>query len=217
MKLTLEIVGLVDLLVQAVMLEHEQHGTLCLLESVVEVDGADQGLQGVAHHGIVNVLAAHFGLDEVMQPHVLAKQVQILAVHNAALTLGQLALLRLRKRAVEVVGHRHVQHDIAQKFEAFIAFQARLVPVQHGGVCQRLIVRAALSNPESKFSAHQGANVCIRALLGGPSQTLPQPNHERALNTTEALWPPKPKVLLKAARTSRFWALFNVKFSLLSS
>ena len=120
----------------------------------------------------MDVLAAHFGLDEVMQPHVLAQQVQVLAVHNAALSLGQLALLRLWKRAVEVVGHGHVQHDIAQKFETLVALQARLVPVQHGGMGQRLVVRAALSNPQSKFSAHQGANVCIRALLGGPSQTV---------------------------------------------
>ena len=38
MQLTLEIVRLVDLLVQAIMLEHEQHGTLGFLETVVEVD-----------------------------------------------------------------------------------------------------------------------------------------------------------------------------------
>ena len=217
MQLALEVVRFVDLLVQAIVLEHEQHCTLGFLETVVEVDRPDQRLQGVAHHGIVDVFPAHFGLDQVMQPHVLAQQVQVLAVHNAALSLGQLALLRVWKRAVEVVGHGHVQHDIAQKFKTLVALQTGLVPVQHGRMGQRLVVRASLSDPQAKLTAHQRANVRIGALLGGPSQTLPKPDHERALNTTEALWPPKPKVLLKAARTSRFWALFNVKFSLLSS
>ena len=217
MQLALEVVRFVDLLVQAVVLEHEQHGALGLFESVVQIDGPDQGFQGIAHHGIVNVFPAHFGLNQVVQPHVLAQQVQVLAVHNAALALGQLAFLCVREHAVEVVGHGHVQHDISQKFKSFIALQTGLVPVQHRRMGQGLVVGASLSHPQAKLSAHQGANVRIGALLGGPSQTLPKPNHERALNTTEALWPPKPKVLLNAARTSRFWALFSVKFSLLSS
>ena len=208
-KLALEVPRFVDLVFQTVALQHGQQGVPRFVKSVVEVDCADQGLERVPHHGVVDVFAPHFGLDEVVQAHLLAQQIEVLPVDDAAFPLGQLAFLGFWKIPVEVVGHRHVQHHIAQKFEALVALQARLVPIEHGTVRARFVVGTSVSRPgaQPKFATHKGRDVFVRPRLGNLSQPLQdRTDHERALNTTDALWPPKPNVLLNAARTSRFSA-----------
>ena len=208
-KLALEVPRLVDLVLQAVALQHGQQRVPCFVEAVVEVDRSDQGLKRVSHHGVMDVFTTHFGLDEVVQAHFLAQQIEVLAVDDAAFPLGQLALLGFRKIPVEVMGHRHVQHHIAQKLESFVALQACLVAVKHGTVRARFLIGTAVPGPcaQPKFATHQGRDVFVRPRLGNLSQPLQDgTNHERALNTTDALWPPKPNVLLNAARTSRFSA-----------
>ena len=170
-QLAFEVTRLVHLLVQAIVLQHEQNSTLGFLVPVVQINGPNQGLKGIAYHGVMDVLPAHFGPNQMLQPHVFAEQIQVFAVHNAALSLRELALLGLSKIVVEVIGHGHVQHHIAQKLQTFIALQPCLVSIQHGTVGAGLVVHFSLTDTESKLTSHQGGNVGVGTRLGDPIQT----------------------------------------------
>lgn len=187
------------------------------LVAVVEIEGADKRLEDVA--GDVRVLypLVASGQDVTGQAHLERYLVELCAADYLRAHLRQAAFVEVGELAEDVLGHHRAQYGVAQKLEALVVL-APVLDADHrrlvgeGHLVELLVARGGagqLSYKKIKLLSLAGKKFYL-------SDKFYKRIH-RALNMTEELCPPKPKVFDNATLTFRFCALLNVKLSLLSS
>ena len=120
-------------------------------ETFVEINGPDEGFEGVAVHGGARGTAAAPAiiLDEGIQAQLAGDLTQRLAVDNPGADLGQEAFVFVRVLSEEKLGHDHAQHGIAEVFKALVGFTKTVNGrgARSGSVPKRQLIHAQIGGP----------------------------------------------------------------------
>ena len=111
--------------------------------ALIQVDGADERLEGVAEDVTVMRLWAHGGDHHLVQPHLEGDAVKRIALHDLRPCAGQEALLLVGEVFVEDVGHGDAQDSVAQEFQPLVVAGV----LARGRVVRRAVGEGLLIEP----------------------------------------------------------------------
>jgi hypothetical protein len=94
----------------------------------IDVDGAEDGFHGVSQDGrALRTAATGFAFRQAQVLGQLQRHgdaVQHVLPHQVRAHAGEVALWRVGELAEQQVGHREVEHRVAQEFQAFVVVRA---------------------------------------------------------------------------------------------
>ena len=125
-------------------------------ESAVQEHCRQHCFHGIGQDGGTTAAAAGIlalaQLQVASQIPLLGHQHQTALADQVGTDAGQVAFGQVGEGAVEVVGHDHAQHGVAQKFQAFVAADAaQVVLVGVGAVGQGMIQQLGILELVSQF------------------------------------------------------------------
>ena len=128
------------------------HELLAAVVALVQVDGAYEGLEGVAVHVAVVRRGARGVFHQFVQPYFHGQLVQRLALHYLGAGVGEEAFAASLEVAVDDVAHNGVQDGVAQEFEPFVVQGAALFGAEEGGLVEQcLAVDADVAGKEAEY------------------------------------------------------------------
>ena len=120
-------------------LKQPQHGRLRDREAVLQVDRAEDCLDGVREDGVlilpVGLHLAAAEKDVLPQPEVAGQSRERIHIHNSRAHLGDIGLAALRELCVQLLGDRQSEHGIAEELEALVVRHV-VILVREGTVRQ---------------------------------------------------------------------------------
>src|SRR5690606_1148295 len=105
--------------------------------SLVEVDRAYNGFQGVAEDDLLQVRVLLVILNDVRDTDFPRKHVERLAVHEARADFGEEPFILIGKFLVKVIRHGGTEDGISQIFEAFVGFLESVSALLGNGTVNR--------------------------------------------------------------------------------
>ena len=129
---------------------HEAHAGVV---ASVQIDGADESLEGVATHVAVVRRRMPGRLDELCDAHFLRQLAQRVAAHQLRARIGEEALALALETAVHDVAHDGIEDGIAQKLQPLVVQRlALLVATPYTLMQQCLFVMLDVVGVEAQYA-----------------------------------------------------------------
>ena len=101
--------------------------------AAVEINGADEGLKGIATHVVMVKVEVLVGLYEAVKAHFVGQVVERGALYDFAAQIGEETFVLAGVAMIENVAHHSLKHGIAQKLQTLVvANLARLAAALRG-------------------------------------------------------------------------------------
>lgn len=172
-----------------------------------KVDGAHKGFEGVAVDGFEDALRLAVVLYQLREAYLLGQSVEVGAADEFGAHLGQESFALGGVFLVEEFGHYGAQHGVAQVFEPLVVDAAAFAHIEGFGlVDEGNLVELGVARYEPQHVLEEEVEFFVFAPVTEKTQHVQYLRKAR-----QALWPPKPKALLRAKSTRRGVGLLNEK------
>ena len=130
------------------LLFHELHAAVV---AAVQIDGSDEGLEGIAVEVGVVRLRSVAGLHQFVEPNFYGQLVECFALHDFRAGIGQESFASSLKVAIDNISNYGIQYRIAQKLQSLVVEQSSLIGAYGGRFMQQgLLVVLQLAGVEAQ-------------------------------------------------------------------
>ena len=123
--------------------------------AAVEVDGTDEGFEGIAVDVVVVGLGLEVGDDELVEARVLGQLVERLALDDVAARVGEEAFGLLGEVLEDDVTHDGAEYGVAEEFQPLVVDALALLLHSHRLVQHGYLVGADVTRIESQYLAER--------------------------------------------------------------